>query len=150
MVNRYAIIENDTITNIAVADDPAFAESMGWIELPEGAGIGWTLIDGVWTAPTPAPLPVPAAMTFAQVLIGLVTEAWITEFEGEQWLQGVLPPQVTSLIETLPADQQFAAKARASRPAEVLRADPLVIALGTAQGKTSEELDQFFRTYSGV
>lgn len=93
------------------------------------------------------PLP---TLSFAQLLTGLVAEQWISEFEGEQWLQGVLPPQVTTLIETLPQEQQFAAKARASRPSEVLRMDPLVVAMGAAQGKTPEELDQFFRTYAGV
>lgn len=100
--------------------------------------------------PPPGPDPVPGSMTFAQLLIGLVSEQWISEFEGEQWLQGVLPPQVTTLIETLPAEQQFAAKARASRPSAVLRNDSLVVSMGAAQGKTPEELDQFFRTYSGV
>lgn len=89
-------------------------------------------------------------LSFAQLLIGLVTEGWMTEFEGEQWLQGVLPPAVTTLIETLPQNQQFAAKARASRPSEVLRMDSLVVALGAAQNKTPEEIDQFFRTYAGV
>ena len=89
-------------------------------------------------------------LSFAQLLIGLVTEGWMTEFEGEQWLQGVLPPAVTALIETLPQNQQFAAKARASRPSEVLRLDPLVVSLGAAQNKPPEEIDQFFRTYAGV
>lgn len=89
-------------------------------------------------------------LSFAQLLIGLVTEGWITEFEGEQWLTGVLPPQVTALIETLPTEQQFAAKARAARPSEILRNDPMVVSMGAAQGKTPEELDTFFRTYAGV
>ena len=103
-----------------------------------------------YVAPPPAPEPVPQSITFAQVLIGLVTESWITEADGEGWLAGTLPTQVTSLISTLPAGEQFAAKARAIRPSEVLRNDPLVMALGAAQGKTVEELDDFFRTYSGV
>lgn len=89
-------------------------------------------------------------LTFAQLLIGLVTEGWITAAEGEAWLVGTLPAQVTALIGTLPAEQQFAAKARAIRPSTILRLDPLVLALGAAQGKTPEELDQFFRTYAGV
>lgn len=101
-------------------------------------------------APPPAPDPVPSSMSFAQLLIGLVTEAWITEAEGEAWLAGVLPAQVTALIATLPVEQQFAAKARAARPSEVLRMDPFVVSMGAAQSKTPEELDQFFCTYSGV
>lgn len=89
-----------------------------------------------------------ARLTFAQLLIGLVAEAWITEAEGEAWLSGTLPAPVLGLISTLPAEQQFPAKARALRPSEVIRNDPLVEMLGAAQGKSSAELDAFFATYS--
>lgn len=89
-------------------------------------------------------------MTFAQLLIGLVAEGWITEAEGDGWLAGTLPGPVLALISTLPAQYRFAAKARAIRPSEVLRRDPLVEMLGAAQGKTAAELDAFFATYSQV
>lgn len=89
-------------------------------------------------------------LTFAQLLIGLVAEGWITAQEGEAWLAGTLPAAVTGLIATLPQGQQFAAKARASRPSTVVRSDSLVAALGAAQGKTPAELDAFFLTYSQV
>ena len=93
-----------------------------------------------------------AAMTlsFAQLMIGLVTEQWITEVEGESWLAGTLPLPVLLVIDGLPANQRFAAKARALRPSEVLRSDPLVAAMGTAAGKTEAEIDAFFQTYAGV
>ena len=89
-------------------------------------------------------------LSFAQMLIGLVTEQWITEAEGEAWLTGTVPAVVSALIDTLPVNQRFAARARAVRPSAVLRADPLVNALGQAQGKTAEELDAFFTTYAQV
>lgn len=91
-----------------------------------------------------------AKLTFAQLMIGLVTEAWVTEPEGEAWLAGSLPLPVALVINSLPAEQRFAAKARALRPSEVLRADPLVAAMGAAAGKTEAEIDAFFTTYSGV
>lgn len=97
-----------------------------------------------------APQPVPQSISFAQLLIGLVTEQWINEVEGEGWLAGTLPAAVLLVIDSLPVEQQFAAKARAIRPSEVLRNDPLVASLGAAAGKTSEELDDFFRTYAMV
>jgi hypothetical protein len=103
-----------------------------------------------YEAPPPPPEPVPRSMTFAQMLIGLVTETWITEAEGEAWLQGVVPTAVSTLIATLPVEQRFAALARATRPTEVLRQDSLVLALGAAEGKTAEEMDDFFRTYAQV
>lgn len=129
----------------------------GQFSLPNGdvvspAYAGWengeyALVEApIEPAPPPAPEPVPSSMSFAQMLIGLVTENWITEAEGNQWLMGSLPSAVLDVIATLPPEQQFAARARATRPSEVLRSDPLVNALGTNQ----EELDKFFRTYAGV
>lgn len=91
-----------------------------------------------------------AKLTFAQLMIGLVSEGWITEAEGEAWLAGTLPAPVLAVIATLPAEHQFPAKARALRPSEVARADALVAALGAAEGKTPEELDTFFMTYAQV
>lgn len=89
-------------------------------------------------------------LSFAQLLIGLVSEGWITEAEGEAWIAGTLPAAVMGVISTLPQPQRFAAKARALRPETVLRNDPLVIALGAAQGKTPEEIDAFFAGYSAA
>lgn len=89
-------------------------------------------------------------LSFAQLMIGLVTETWITEAEGDAWLAGTLPIAVLTVIDGLPEGQRFAAKARALRPSEVLRADPLVTAMGTAAGKTEAEIDTFFRTYAQV
>lgn len=90
------------------------------------------------------------SLSFAQLLIGLVAEQWMTEAEGEAWLGGTLPAPVTALIDTLPLEQRFAAKARAIAPSVVLRNDPLLAALGAAQGKTPEQLDTFFTTYAQV
>lgn len=101
------------------------------------------------TVEEPPPPPVPN-LSFPQLLIGLVTEGWITEAEGEAWLAGTVPAAATALIDTLPAEQRFAAKARAVRPSVVVRTDPLVNALGAAQGKTAEQLDAFFTTYAQV
>ena len=99
--------------------------------------------------PGPQSAPVPS-LSFAQLLIGLVTEAWITEAEGEAWLSGTLPGTVLLVINSLPDGQRFAAKARALRPSEVMRADPLVSAMGAAAGKAEAEIDTFFRTYAQV
>ncbi len=93
---------------------------------------------------------VPESISFAQLIIGLVTEQWISRQEGEAWLQGILPAQVQMLIGTLPEDQQFIALARATRPSLIMREDPLVDTLAALQQKTPEDIDQFFITYSGV
>jgi len=89
-------------------------------------------------------------LSFPQLLIGLVTEQWITEADGDAWLTGTLPSAVLGVISSLPSEMQFPAKARALRPSVVVRADPLVAALAAYEGKTPEELDEFFLTYSQV
>ena len=97
----------------------------------------------------PAP-PVPN-LSFAQLLIGLVSEGWITVEEGRAWRDRVaLPKQVTALIAQLPEEQQFAVETRAFAPSEVMRTDPLVAAMGAAAKKTDAEMDDFFRKYAGV
>ena len=99
--------------------------------------------------PPPPPAPTPD-LSFAQLMIGLVSEGWITTAEGEAWLTGTLPAPVLALIGTLPEAQRFAAKARALRPTVIERNEPLVTMLGAAQGKTDAQLDTFFQTYAAI
>lgn len=99
--------------------------------------------------PVPEVIIIPD-LSFPQLLIGLVAEGWITEADGEAWLAGTLPAAVLGVISSLPTEMQFPAKARALRPSVVIRADPLVAALAFYEGKTPEELDEFFLTYSQV
>ncbi len=89
-------------------------------------------------------------LSFAQLMIGLVAEKWITAAEAEAWLAGTLPFALLVVIDTLPEDQRFPVKARAIRPAEVLRSDPMVAAMGFAAGKTEADIDVFFLTYASV
>jgi hypothetical protein len=115
-----------------------------YVEVEDAIAAG----EPVGTPPVP-PVVIPN-LSFAQLLIGLVTEGWITEAEGEGWLVGTLPAAVLTVIGTLPTNQQFAAKARASRPSDVKRADPLVAALAAAEGKSPDQIDEFFLTYAAV
>lgn len=90
-------------------------------------------------------------LSFSQLLYGLTKEAWITPEEANDWLVNrTLPAAVEALISTLPVEEQILARARAVQPSEVVRTDPMVEALGAAQGKTPEEMDAFFSTYAQV
>ena len=99
--------------------------------------------------PVPEVVVIPD-LSFPQLLIGLVAEQWITEVEGDAWLAGTLPTAVLEVISNLPIAEQFPARARALRPSMIVRADPLVATLAAYEGKTPEELDQFFLTYAQV
>lgn len=111
----------------------------------DGAHVGWEVDEEALAAERNA-----MQLSFAQLLIGLVAKRWITEAEGEAWLEGRLPAPVNALIASLPQEMRFEAKARAIRPSVILRNNPLVMALATAQGKTDMEIDEFFTTYAAV
>jgi len=83
-------------------------------------------------------------LSFAQLMIGLVAENWMSEADARLWLTGTLPSMVQVAIALLPVEHQFAATARASRPSEIVRTDPLVELMAMSQGKTAEDVDTFF------
>ena len=99
--------------------------------------------------PPPPVVTVPASISFVQLLIGLVAEQWITEAEGEAWMNGTLPAGLLALIGQLPEEHRFPAKMRALRATTVPRQDPLALMMATALGK-EDDLDAFFTTYGAI
>lgn len=88
-------------------------------------------------------------LSFTQLLVGLVTEEWITVTEARAWRdRQSLPIQLQTIIEELPIEQQFEVETRAMIQSVILRSDPLVTMMGTAAGKTQTEIDTFFNTYA--
>lgn len=53
---QYAKVVDDTVINIIVAT-PEAAASLGYTEVPDGVGVGYTLVDGQWTAPAAPVIP---------------------------------------------------------------------------------------------
>jgi len=95
------------------------------------------------------PAPRIPVLTFAQLLIGLVAEGWITEPEGDAWATGTaLPASVLGVVGSLPEAHRFPARARLYRMTAAHRNDPLVADLAASQGKTAAEVDAFFTTYA--
>ena len=133
-----------------VAPDTILHNGVYFAADPRNADYRALIASGATITPYSPPVFQTTQITFAQLLIGLVAEAWITKAEGEAWLVGTLPAPVLALIGGLPANQQFAARARATTPSVVLRSDPLLNALGALQGKSAAQLDQFFNTYGAV
>lgn len=127
-----------------------------WIEVP-GPEVGRThrvedgvLVERTDTGPTVEEQRASMSLMFDQLIIGLVTEGWISEPDGDGWLAGALPTAVLAVISTLPPEDQFSARARATRPSVIKRTNALVNLLAAAEGKTPEEIDAFFTTYAGV
>lgn len=154
---KKAVIDNGFVVNIIEVDESNVPEwCLGYPDATDDAQIGGAY-DGARFYPAPIkPSPDPDAirsrlkLSFAQLLIGLVSESFITEQDGDLWLQGQLPQPVLAIIDTLPLASRFAAKVKATRPSEVLRADPIVWAMADSKGMTPEQLDQFFINYSAV
>ena len=69
MTNRYAIIENEIVTNVVLAD-AEFANANGWVECPV-AGPGWTYANGIFTEPVVVQPTAPAAPTKEELLAEL-------------------------------------------------------------------------------
>ncbi len=45
---KYAVIENGLVINVALAEE-AFAQSQGWIAIPDGFGVGDSYSNGTFT-----------------------------------------------------------------------------------------------------
>jgi hypothetical protein len=133
----------------------------GTVEVPLRPGDHYKYDGNSWVPPTQGELDDLARalleaqrsgmwLSFAQLMIGLVAEQWITEEEGRLWLTGTLPPQVVSTINLIPEEQRFAATAKATRPSVVERMDPLVQRMALVQKRSDAEVDDFFRTYASA
>lgn len=105
---------------------------------------------------TPPP-PVPQELSFAQFVTGLAEQDWITEVEAENWLSAnMLPASVEKVMKQLPLSDQdgtkprLRARAKALRPSEIHRQNPLLLLMAQNRGATEEQLDDFFRVYSQI
>ena len=67
---EYAVIENNTVINVVLADNE-YASQQGWVPLSEGAGIGFSYVDGAFINTRPAPEPAPTVPTKEELLAQL-------------------------------------------------------------------------------
>ncbi|MDO5647378.1 hypothetical protein [Paracoccus sp. (in: a-proteobacteria)] len=94
----------------------------------------------------PAPVPVPDAISFRQLVGMLRILHWISPKESEDWFfEGILPDPVFAMLSQIEdPDQHFLATTAAVRPSSVDRTNPLVLQLAQLQGKTDADMDAFF------
>lgn len=81
-MSHYAEITDGTVTNVAVCDDPTFAQQMGWVgpidTIDPQPGVGWSYDGTTWTAPAPPPPDYAGAIKTALTTYISEIETWIS------------------------------------------------------------------------
>lgn len=126
---RYAILSGNTVSNVIVADAD-FAASIGAVECPDEAGIGWTYDGATWAAPAPEPVPVPTSASMRQARLALLQIGKLAD--------------VTAAINALPSPQKEAAQIEWEYATEVTRDSALMKQLAAAIGLDDAALDALF------
>ena len=98
-----------------------------------------------------APPIVPAAISFRQLILGLLGSGFLT---AEQALAAAesraRPPQLEAIIATLPEEAALTARITWATIAEARRTDPLFAALIAAGHATEAQVDELFRQATGL
>lgn len=100
-----------------------------------------------WEEPTPAPDPVPAAISRRQFYTALLATGLLNTDEYFAALRGdtPLPAPLQTIIDGLPLDQQVIATGLLIAATDFQRDHPLVDVFRNAMGWTVPQVDQFFR-----
>lgn len=148
---KFHLIKSGLVENTVVWDampPPGTYPDYTVIESTVG-GPGWIWNGQNLASPPTPPLPVPAQITRLQLLLGLTRAGLITSAEGEDAAAGIrIPSLIVSVFNALPSDQAVAARIRWNAMTVCERANPLVAAVAAASGKTSQEMDDLFRSWS--
>lgn len=136
----YRLTETDYVIRIAdgasVPNDPSNrdrAEYEAWLE----AG-------GVPEPYVAPPISVPQSISDRQFFQQLSIAGSITQADALASNAAVIPSPLLTIIDAMPAEQQFAAKMLVSGATVFERSHPMTIAIGTAYGWSSEQIDDFF------
>lgn len=96
--------------------------------------------------PEAEPEPVPATISFRQLILGLLGSGFLT---AEQVLVAAetcaRPPQLEAILAELPGNTELAALMTWATMSEARRADPLFAALIAAPQATADQVDELFR-----
>jgi hypothetical protein len=87
---------------------------------------------------------VPTTISDRQFVQQLAAESIITEDQALASNAAVIPAPLLEIIDAMPADQQFGVKMLVSGATTFERTNPVTIAIGSAYGMTSGQIDAFF------
>lgn len=97
------------------------------------------------------PAPVPATITDRQFFQQLAVEGTITPDEALAAVKtGTLPAALSAIVAGLPSDQQFGANMLLCGAVTFHRDAPLTAQIGQSSGRSSAQLDDFFRKASAL
>lgn len=134
--------------DVAMADSfhPDIAAQMVVIPTDVSPEQRWTYDGAVFAAPVIPPYvaPVPPTISDRQFFQQLAVAGIITQDQALASNAAVIPAPLLDIINAMPTAQQFAAKMVVSGATTFERAHPMTIAIGTAYGMTSDDIDAFF------
>jgi hypothetical protein len=141
---EYRLTDTDVVVRIAdnacIPSDPGNSDRIAYEKWLSDGGV-----PDPYVAPPP---PVPASISDRQFFQQLAVQGIITQDDAIASNAAVIPPPLLSIISGMPADQQFGAKMLVGGATVFERNHPMTIAIGTAYGWTSEQVDDFFRAAS--
>lgn len=154
-MTRMAVVNSGVVENVIELEEGADWEAPQGVELvPDLTGDaepGGTWNGSVFSrAPSIAedlPPPVPVSISRSQLLIGLVAYGLITQQEAEDSSWAV-PTAINAFFNNLPEEERGPARLTWLNFIEAWRADPLVLALATANGWTETDIDDAFIAWS--
>lgn len=132
---RYGRLLNDVVVEVIDTDaDIAtmFHPALQWVPIGDEVQVGWVLVDGVLSAPTPyqAPVNVPLEVTMRQARLALFQVGKLA--------------QVDAAIDALSEPQRTVARIEWDHSQTVQRHKQLVQALAPALDLADADLDQLF------
>lgn len=153
---KWARIENDQVVEIVLYNPKGrFHPSIVWVECPDVVVENWVYSNGEFSQPPVFPEPVPANISFRQLVLGLKRGGFISREEALAWSRReALPATVQAVIANMPAEQGEEAEITALTMIEAQRSDPLLAAAAQAHmpeltsAELEDLLDQSFRDWS--
>lgn len=150
-MQRYVIVDttSDKIITVVEYDtapsNPPPGFDAGVIAIQhDTAGGDWTYNGTALVAP-PAVVYVPQMISRRQFFQQLAVQGVITQAEAIAVLgAGTMPPELQTVLNALPAAQQFAASCFLLAAGDILRTHLMTLAIGTAYGWSSAQIDALF------
>ncbi|MGS1093119.1 hypothetical protein ACVCNR_00860 [Aquamicrobium terrae] len=147
---RYAVIDGTTVENIIEAEEGFELPRKLLVLAAEGADIGGTYEDGVFTPPPPPPTqpaPVPDLISRRQFYQGLAVAEKISTADALAAIKtGTVPTALQAMLDAMTdPGEQFAVDMLLSGAGEFSRSHPLVMVFAIAQSMSEQDVDDFWR-----